>query len=100
MKTGGLGREMDKDDEVTDVVKQIKPLLEAKTNTKYEYLEVVSYKTQIVAGKNYFVKAKAKPENGAESIIHLRIYRDLSRKLELTAHETDKSLNDELKWFQ
>lgn len=56
MKTGGLGAPRAKDEEVEEAVKNVKPVLEEKTNTKYDSIEIISYKSQLVAGKNYFVK--------------------------------------------
>lgn len=56
MVAGGLGAIKEKDDKVVNIVNEIKPLLEAKTNKKYVSLEVLNYKTQVVAGTNYFVK--------------------------------------------
>lgn len=56
MKTGGLGAERTKDPEVEEAVKNVKHILEEKTNTKYDSLQILSYKPQLVAGMNYFVK--------------------------------------------
>lgn len=56
MKSGGLGAVREKDDRVVGVVEKIKPLFEEKTNKRYESLEVIHYKTQVVAGTNFFVK--------------------------------------------
>lgn len=56
MKTGGLGAPRAKDNEVEEAVRNVKPILEEKTNTKYDSIEIISYKPQLVAGMNYFVK--------------------------------------------
>lgn len=56
MKTGGLGAEKMSDPEVEEAVKNVKGILEEKTNTKYDSIEILSYKPQLVAGMNYFVK--------------------------------------------
>lgn len=45
-------------------------------------------------------QAKAKLVDGGEQIVHLRIYRDLSRNLELTAYQLEKKLEDTLEYFQ
>lgn len=55
-KVGGLGDVREKDDTVVEVVNKIKPILEERTGKKYSSLEVIHYKTQVVAGTNYFVK--------------------------------------------
>lgn len=56
IRTGGLGEINEKDDQIVAIVNEIKPILEEKTGEKYEKLDVLSYKTQLVAGTNYFVK--------------------------------------------
>lgn len=56
IRTGGLGAIKEKDSDVVEVVNKIKPLLEQKTGKKYSSLEVINYKTQVVAGTNFFVK--------------------------------------------
>lgn len=57
-KVGGLGGAREKDDEVVAVVEKIKPDFEQKTAKQYKSLEVIHYKTQVVAGRNYFVKVR------------------------------------------
>lgn len=56
MLSGGLAGPREANDEVRAVVEKAKPLLEKETKTEYEFIQVLSYKPQIVAGKNYFVK--------------------------------------------
>lgn len=56
MLSGGLAAAHEANDEVKAVVEKAKPLLEKETKTEYEFIKVLSYKPQIVAGKNYFVK--------------------------------------------
>ena len=56
MMTGGLGAVRERDTEVDEVVDKVKPILEEKTGTKYDSIEVIHYKPQTVAGKNFFVK--------------------------------------------
>lgn len=56
MKVGGLGSIRENDDEIAEVVKQIKPEFETRSDKKFESIEVISYKRQTVAGTNYFVK--------------------------------------------
>lgn len=46
----------ERDSEVDEVVEKIKPILEEKSGKKFESLEVIHYRPQTVAGKNYFVK--------------------------------------------
>lgn len=55
-KCGGLGPALEKDDHVTDVVNEAKGLIEEKTGLKIASISVHSYKKQVVAGLNFFVK--------------------------------------------
>lgn len=56
MKSGGLGAVSQKNDDVVAAVEAVKSTLEEKTKTKYDSIEVVNYRPQVVAGMNYFVK--------------------------------------------
>lgn len=96
---GGIGRLRDPDDDVKAAVEAVRAELEQKTGRKYKSLEVLSYKHQLVAGSNFFPKVKATTTDGVELIYHLRIYRDLSKKYELTDMQKDKKLEDQIAYF-
>uniref|UniRef100_A0A8C0W142 Cystatin domain-containing protein n=1 Tax=Castor canadensis TaxID=51338 RepID=A0A8C0W142_CASCN len=70
-----------------------RPQLEEKTNETYQEFKAVQYKSQVVAGANYFIKVI-----GNGPYIHVRVFRGLrgQNDLELTAYETDKCEHDEL----
>lgn len=53
---GGLGGTRQADDEVVRVVESVKPELEQKTGLKFDSIEPINYKHQVVAGMNFFVK--------------------------------------------
>lgn len=57
--------------------------------------EPISYKTQVVAGTNYFVKIKT----AADRYIHARIYRHFSGSTSLSDVQTGKTLEDEITYF-
>jgi cystatin-A/B len=97
---GGLAEVTEKDEEVTQVVDAIKPELEKKSGKQFESLEVIHYRPQTVAGKNYFVKARAKETNGETQIVHLRIYKHFRGNISLTAFQLDKKEDDVLAYFQ
>lgn len=128
IRTGGLGEVFEKDDEIVEIVNGIKKSLEEKTEQKIISIEPISYKRQVVAGMNYFVKvsctsrsmwishelaeiliihyhsltwlqAKLKLGDGSEKFAHLRIYRNLKKNLELTAHKMDTDEQAELEYF-
>ncbi|GAM29203.1 hypothetical protein SAMD00019534_123790 [Acytostelium subglobosum LB1] len=74
---GGLQNVKPADAEVSIAVQAIKndPKL-----AKFENIVPISYATQVVAGINYFVKAKV--DNG---YIHLRIFKNLQQHYSLTS---------------
>ena len=56
-RVGGIGNTIyQKDDEVPEIVDHLKSELERKSNLKFKSIEVINYKTQLVAGTNFFVK--------------------------------------------
>lgn len=59
MMPGGLSDEKPGDDHVRSVVDSVKTEMESKLAIKLGAYDVVGYKTQVVAGINYFVKIKA-----------------------------------------
>ncbi|XP_054567715.1 cystatin-A isoform X2 [Eptesicus fuscus] len=76
----------------------VKPQLEEQTNETYEEFEAVEYKTQVVAGINYYIKVRV----GDDSYIHIKIFKPLPQQqqsLKLTGYQTDKSKDDELTGF-
>lgn len=55
-KCGGLSAVLEKDDTVGGVVDGVKGLVEEQTGLKIASIDIHSYKKQLVAGMNYFVK--------------------------------------------
>lgn len=55
-KVGGLADALEPDDEVRKVVSEVREEVEKQTGHGFETLEVLKYRVQVVAGKNYFVK--------------------------------------------
>ena len=53
---GGLGRIHNGDETVNGIVADIKAELERQSGLSIRSLEVLSYRHQVVAGSNYFVK--------------------------------------------
>ena len=83
--------------EVQEIADQVKAQLKEETNDKYEEFEAVVYKTQVVAGVNYFIKVDV----GGGCFTHIKVFKDLSGKnnLELTGYQTNKTEDDELTYF-
>ncbi|CAH6792308.1 cystatin-A [Phodopus roborovskii] len=98
MIPGGLTEARPATPEVQEVADQVRAQLEEKTNEKYEKFEAVEYKTQVVAGVNYFIKVDV----GNGQYVHLKIFKGLpgqNEDLELTAYQTNKTKDDELTYF-
>lgn len=98
MACGAAGQEMKATEEVQKIVDEVKSQAEAKAGTTFNEFKAISYRAQVVAGQNYFVKVKV----GDSSYIHLRIYQTLPHdgsRLELTAIKTGLSEGDSLDYF-
>ncbi|CAH3146026.1 unnamed protein product [Pocillopora meandrina] len=84
--------------EVQKIVDEVKSQAEAMAGTKFKEFKAISYRTQLVAGTNYFVKVHV----GDSSYVHLRIEQSLPQygsKVELIAIRTGMSDDDSLDYF-
>merc|ERR1712062_368329 len=90
MICGGTSDHKEINDEVIEVCSQVRPALEEKLGTSCAVFEPKSYKSQVVAGTNFFVKVHV----GDDKHVHLRIYRDLQGHVFLHGHQVDKSHED------
>ncbi|WP_296258691.1 MULTISPECIES: cystatin domain-containing protein [unclassified Pseudomonas] len=62
MMPGGLSHEKQEDNNVRSLVDSLKTQIESTLAIKLGTDEVIDYKTQVVAGLNYYVKIKADGE--------------------------------------
>uniref|UniRef100_A0A3P9D4G2 Cystatin-B n=1 Tax=Maylandia zebra TaxID=106582 RepID=A0A3P9D4G2_9CICH len=95
---GGLTEEKEADEEVQKICDAMKPLAEQKAKRNFEVLIAQSYKTQVVAGTNYFIKVHV----GGNEYVHLRVYEKLPAyggTLELTDLQHPKTQNDSIEYF-
>ncbi|XP_069801084.1 cystatin-B-like isoform X2 [Dendropsophus ebraccatus] len=95
---GGLGGVKPATDAVQALCEQVKPTVEEKHGKKYTTFVATEYKTQLVAGTNYFVKVHV----GDEEYLHLRMYKTLphdGEKLSLTAVQAGKTKQEEIVHF-
>ncbi|XP_006975768.1 cystatin-A [Peromyscus maniculatus bairdii] len=98
MIPGGLTEARPATPEIQEIADQVRAQLEEKTNEKYEKFEAVEYKTQVVAGVNYFIKVDV----GDGRYTHLKVFQGLSGQnegLELSGYQTNKTKDDELTYF-
>jgi cystatin-A/B len=98
---GGVSGAKPADAEVTSFVNGIKDTIveklsegrEVPLDLKEAALEVVEYKSQVVAGINYLVKIKISDNEYA----HVKIWRKVANQpAEILSVETGKSLQDQL----
>ncbi|NXA44279.1 CYTA protein, partial [Eudromia elegans] len=77
---------------------QVKPQLEERENEVYGLFQAIEYRTQVVAGTNYFIKVKV--SDG--TYVHLRVFQSLpfeNQGPSLTSYQTGKTRDDPLTYF-
>ncbi|KAL4001074.1 cystatin-A/B [Sarotherodon galilaeus] len=98
IKCGGFSKVKDADEEIQTICDEMKSLAEQKTGRNFEVFTAKSYKTQLVAGTNYFIKVYV----GGGEYVHLRVYEKLPAyggTLELTRLQHPKSQHDSIEYF-
>lgn len=89
MMCGGIGAAKPADDDAQGVLQRITPaLLEKLPRHANATPTLLSYATQVVAGRNYFLKIRL----GSE-VVHARVYRNLQDQLSL--HSLQEGLSAE-----
>ncbi|KAK2502512.1 hypothetical protein MC885_013597 [Smutsia gigantea] len=98
MMPGGLTDAKPATPEIQEIANKVKPQLESETNRTYEEFKAVEFKTQVVAGINYYIKVQV----GANSYIHIKVFKSLPgehQTLTLAGYQVGKSKDDELTGF-
>ncbi|XP_008585101.1 PREDICTED: cystatin-A [Galeopterus variegatus] len=98
MMPGGLTDAKPATPEIQKIADKVKPQLEEKTNETFQEFEAVEYKTQVVAGTNYYIKVRV----GDDCYVHLKVFEPLpgrNQDLILSGYQTEKSKDDELTGF-
>eukprot|EP00291_Cryptomonas_curvata_P016016 CAMPEP_0172151442 /NCGR_PEP_ID=MMETSP1050-20130122/231_1 /TAXON_ID=233186 /ORGANISM="Cryptomonas curvata, Strain CCAP979/52" /LENGTH=101 /DNA_ID=CAMNT_0012819547 /DNA_START=9 /DNA_END=314 /DNA_ORIENTATION=- len=77
MMAGGCGESQSADAEIQALVDSVKPFVESSKSVSYTKFEAVSFRAQVVAGTNYFVKVLVHASDSVESTLLLRIFKPL-----------------------
>ena len=95
---GGTGDVKQADEEVQAIVDGLTGEINSHVGKTYTKLEAVSYKRQVVAGTNYFIKVNV----GDDEHIHVRVFQALPHTGQgpaLHGVQTDKSGADPVEYF-
>ncbi|XP_054044692.1 cystatin-A-like [Rissa tridactyla] len=98
MMPGGLTEPEPATPEVQRIANEVKPQFESKENRRYGTFNAIIYRTQVVAGTNYFIKVQV---SDAE-YVHLRVFQSLPHENQgprLDGYQTGKTKDDPLTYF-
>ncbi|NXE07883.1 CYTB protein, partial [Lophotis ruficrista] len=77
---------------------QVKPQLERRQNRTYPIFTAIVFRTQVVAGVNYFIKV----QDDDDDYVHLKVFQSLPHENQgpsLVAFQTGKTRDDPLTYF-
>ncbi|KFV19494.1 Cystatin-A [Tauraco erythrolophus] len=95
MMPGGLSDTEPATPEVQHIADEVKPQLESKLNKTYDIFRAIQYRSQVVAGMNYYIKVQVADDD----YVHLRVYVRLPQENQgptLEGFETGKTRDDPL----
>ncbi|KAL7636319.1 UNVERIFIED_CONTAM: hypothetical protein RMT77_013078 [Armadillidium vulgare] len=92
---GGTSSPKSSDPEVVEIVTSVKPQIEEHLGKPLDTIDVHSYKTQVVAGLNYFVKLRT----GEDEFAHVRIYKHFKGDTSVHSLQKEKKEHEEIAYF-
>ncbi|KAK0140420.1 Cystatin-B [Merluccius polli] len=94
---GGLGDPTMANEETQKLCDKVKQDVQVKTARSYVNFEAITYRSQVVAGTNYFIKVNV----GGSDYIHLRVFEKLpcNGGYILSGVQEGKTLDDPIKYF-
>ncbi|KAM9389866.1 leukocyte cysteine proteinase inhibitor 1-like [Phaethornis superciliosus] len=98
MMTGGLSDTEPATPEIQQVVTEVRPQFESKANRSCGIFKAIVYRSQVVAGTNYFIKVQISDNEYA----HLRVFQSLPYENQgpsLVSFQTGKTRDDPLTYF-
>ncbi|XP_023122054.1 cystatin-B-like [Amphiprion ocellaris] len=98
MLCGGTSQAKEADQEIQQLCDSMKPHAEQKAGKTYDVFTARSYKTQVVAGTNYFIKVHV----GGDDHVHLRVHKQLpcnGGETSLSAMQQSKTHHDPIEFF-
>ncbi|XP_020379606.2 cystatin-B-like [Rhincodon typus] len=97
--TGGTSGTAAVTAEIQAIVQSLKTEVAERLKRSLPIYHAISYRSQIVAGTNYFIKVVV---GEADDYIHMRVFQPLPHsdpKLSLENLQTGKTLFDEIEYF-
>ncbi|XP_045924137.1 cystatin-B-like [Micropterus dolomieu] len=98
MMCGGTSPPAEADEKIQKICDIVKLHAEQKAGKTYDVFTAKSYSTQVVAGRNYFIKVHV----GGDDHVHLRVYEKLpcyGGEILLSDMQQSKSHHDPIEYF-
>ncbi|XP_051478490.1 cystatin-B-like [Apus apus] len=98
MMTGGLSETKPATPEIQRIVDEVKSQFESRVNRICHIFTAIVYRTQVVAGINYFIKV----QDANDDYVHLRVFQALPHENQgpsLVDFQTGKTRDDPLTYF-